>query len=249
MGLILILGMHRSGTSCLAGALQGYGLFSGEVHEWNPFNLKGNRENQSFVDMNDMLLSKNNSSWDRPPENKIKWTTQDSTKRDQLLKKLELEAVKHSATCWGFKDPRTLLVLPFWLESITDLSVIASFRHPISVANSLHQRSGMPMEKGLALWEFYNKLLLDYLESNKDSLLVCFDLPAAKYQADLSCLVQYVGLHSEKEEKEHFFDASLRNNVKENSFEKVSLSVKNIYWQLFSYYEKQFERELFYNET
>ena len=53
---ILILGMHRSGTSCLAGSLQQQGVYLGEVHEWNPHNLKGNRENPHIMALNEGLL-------------------------------------------------------------------------------------------------------------------------------------------------------------------------------------------------
>jgi len=42
---MLILGMHRSGTSCLAGCLQAAGLISGEVNIQAMYNAKGNREN------------------------------------------------------------------------------------------------------------------------------------------------------------------------------------------------------------
>ena len=65
---ILILGMHRSGTSCLAGSLQKRGVFLGQVHEVNPHNRKGNRENQRLVDLNTKILQYNHADWDRPPQ-------------------------------------------------------------------------------------------------------------------------------------------------------------------------------------
>jgi len=43
---ILILGMHRSGTSCLAGCLEEAGLYLGDVNLKAGFNKKGNRENR-----------------------------------------------------------------------------------------------------------------------------------------------------------------------------------------------------------
>ena len=57
--VIAILGMHRSGTSCLTGSLQEAGLELGEHHTWNPYNRKGNRENQDFVDLHDAILAAN----------------------------------------------------------------------------------------------------------------------------------------------------------------------------------------------
>ena len=57
--VIAILGMHRSGTSCLTGSLQNSGLFLGECHTWNKHNERGNRENQKFVDLHDAILAAN----------------------------------------------------------------------------------------------------------------------------------------------------------------------------------------------
>ncbi len=71
--LICILGMHRSGTSCVTGSLQQAGLFLGACHTWSPHNRKGNRENQDFVDLNDDVLATNDGAWDKPPR-KLVWT-------------------------------------------------------------------------------------------------------------------------------------------------------------------------------
>ena len=65
--VICILGMHRSGTSCLTGSLQEAGLSLGDCHTWNPHNLRGNRENQAFVDLHDDILKANHGAWDAPP--------------------------------------------------------------------------------------------------------------------------------------------------------------------------------------
>ena len=47
--VVLVLGMHRSGTSCLAGSLQQAGLELGDVFTSNPFNKKGNREHRDVM--------------------------------------------------------------------------------------------------------------------------------------------------------------------------------------------------------
>jgi len=46
----------------------------------------------------------------------------------------------HSSRLWGFKDPRTLLTLDGWLEALPEVSLAATFRHPLSVAGSLQER-------------------------------------------------------------------------------------------------------------
>ena len=81
---ILILGMHRSGTSCLAGSLQQRGLFLGEVYEARPHNRKGNRENQRIMDLNNAVLATSDGAWDRPPA-RLSWERAAAIERDAIV--------------------------------------------------------------------------------------------------------------------------------------------------------------------
>lgn len=89
---IMILGMHRSGTSCLAGSLQSAGLCLGSVSISNTYNPKGNRENSLIMLLNDELLNYNNSNWCSPPPTKLNWeekhTNQAKKNHNQPQKKL-----------------------------------------------------------------------------------------------------------------------------------------------------------------
>ena len=63
---ICVLGMHRSGTSCLTGILQNFGVELGEVFTENPHNKRGNRENSRIVFLNEALLTYNDAAWNKP---------------------------------------------------------------------------------------------------------------------------------------------------------------------------------------
>ena len=165
--MLCVLGMHRSGTSCLTGSLQDAGVELGDFHSWNPHNLKGNRENQKIVDINDAVLSANNAAWDQPRHD-ITWPTELTTAAQKLI------ASYRDIGIFGFKDPRTLLTLDGWIEICPQLEFIGIFRHPRAVADSLKTRSGMPVSKGLALWESYNRRLFSYWERYQFPVL-CFD--------------------------------------------------------------------------
>ncbi|MFD2233067.1 hypothetical protein [Phaeospirillum tilakii] len=67
MRTILILGMHRSGTSCLTGMLEQAGLPLGEVNTVSRHNRKGNRENNEVMRLNDAVLAASGGRWDQPP--------------------------------------------------------------------------------------------------------------------------------------------------------------------------------------
>lgn len=185
--VLCILGMHRSGTSCLTGSLQEAGLALGDCHTWNPHNRKGNRENQAFVDLNDAVLAANNSAWDRPPE-KVAWTGA------QLQEARALLGAHAAEEIFGFKDPRTLLVLDGWKRACPDMEFVGIFRHPLAVARSLNKRSGMPFSQGLGLWARYNSLLLREYRVGEFPLL-CFDEAEDLLQEKIACAARNLGLN------------------------------------------------------
>jgi hypothetical protein len=186
---ICILGMHRSGTSCLAGSLQAASLFGGKVVEYATDNLKGNRENLSIVQLNDQILADNNGSWDNPPV-AINYTAKHQQKRDSLLEKLNSQSL-----VWMFKDPRTLLTLSFWQEGIANLLLIGTFRHPLKVALSLYQRQSIsiPLREGIKLWIHYNDLMLKAF-NQAPFPLICFDLPQLEYLAKLKEIINQLNI-------------------------------------------------------
>jgi hypothetical protein len=190
MRAVLVVGMHRSGTSCLAGSLQQRGLYLGEAQEWNRNNRKGNREDLRVVRLNSAVLAHSGGAWDRPPA-ALAWTPRHARERDEIVSLLCAGA---STESWGFKDPRTLLTLPFWLEGIADpVTLVGSFRHPAQVARSLHARGQVPFGEGVALWRRYNELLLEEYR-RRPFPLVCFDLPERDYLSQLDRLASSIGL-------------------------------------------------------
>ena len=184
---VIILGMHRSGTSALAGSLQQCGLYLGEVQERSPHNPKGNRENREIMHLNNAVLAANGGSWDKPPKS-VLWNTEHRKLRDDLI------AHYPADRAWGFKDPRTVLVLDGWLEALPDARMIGTFRHPWAVTASLRKRMpGLAEAACLEMWRVYNQCLLDVVD--RDSCkLVCFDVGPSDYVAAVSRLAMELGL-------------------------------------------------------
>lgn len=200
---VLILGMHRSGTSCLAGSLQEAGLYLGEVNTAAPHNAKGNRENHAIMDLQDDLLRANGGNWDAPPAQVI-WKTEHRARRDAIIATYPIDRI------WGFKDPRTLLTLPGWLEALPSVRFVGTFRHPLAVAASLHARNGLALEKCLTLWTIYNRLLLDY-HRQFDFPMVCFDWSPERYRQRLLTITPTLNLIVPTAGFS-FFESALRRN-------------------------------------
>ena len=123
---IVIIGMHRTGTSMLTRMLEQLGLFCG----WRK---QGDHEALLFLGLNDWILEQAHGSWDHPEtlpellaEPKVRGLVRDhleftlaSPRRLSFLgPRLSLQhgSVGELDGPWGWKDPRTTFTLPLWLE-------------------------------------------------------------------------------------------------------------------------------------
>ena len=174
---ILVLGMHRSGTSCLARMLAAGGLASaGEaVRNWD--NARGHFEMLDAVRLNEAVLAHSGGHWLSPPTD-VRWTDEHAAARDRLLaaRIVDRSAERSVDRPALIKDPRTLLTLPFWRASRVPFHAVAIVRHPLAVARSLESWRGTPIAEGIALWTAHNEALLAD-RATHDFALIDFDAP------------------------------------------------------------------------
>jgi len=232
MTCICVLGMHRSGTSCLTGIMQNIGVELGQVHTKNAANKRGNRENSAVVSLNEKLLKINGATWYQPVVISH-WGWRHKFARKKIISILR----SHPSEFWGFKDTRTLFTLDFWLEGIIkageEVRFIGTFRHPLQVARSLNRRDGAPIEQCLKLWQIYNTRLIE-LARAKDFDLVDFDLPDEEYLNDAITKLTKLGLNPEKAVKAgEFFDPRLRNTIdSDDQNEVLPADIRALYAEL-----------------
>jgi hypothetical protein len=219
--VISILGMHRSGTSCLTGSLEEAGVYLGNVQRKNPYNLKGNCEHLKIMELHEDLFATNGGSWDNPPDN-VKWLDKHRKLRDEIIREYE------TIPFWGFKDPRVLFALDGWMEVLPDISLIGTFRYPLATARSLERRNQFPLEKGFQIWLAYNTKLLEYYDK-KAFPIISFDVDEDVYKHKLTELLPLLGLTA-PQESFNFFAAELRNVV-DKSYQLPG-NVQNLYDRL-----------------
>ncbi|MHA6288818.1 sulfotransferase family protein [Maricaulis sp. CAU 1757] len=205
---VLVLGMHRSGTSCLAGCLEEAGLWLGEVNRAAAFNKKGNRENRAAMDLNDVVLAAAGAAWDNPPAEPPAWSDEARARRDEILAGYPDDRV------WGLKDPRCLLTLDGWLERL-DPRHVGTFRHPLEVAASLQRRAEawngeLDIEHGLALWRAYNARLLAR-HDDQAFPIIRYDQDADRYLDRVRGVAGDLGLPAP--DAITFLDSSLRHEA------------------------------------
>lgn len=184
---VAVIGMHRSGTSCLAGCLEDLGLTLGPVNTSAPHNLKGNRENPRFWPIHDAVLARVGASWDRPPAEPVAWTRAELSELRAVLD--DYQALPHP---WGFKDPRATVLLDGWFEVLPDLRLVASFRRPLAVAGSLRVRNGFDAAHALAAWAGYNRAVLRWAHTPAMVAVVDYDDPA--YEVRVRTVAGQLGL-------------------------------------------------------
>jgi hypothetical protein len=199
----LVLGMHRSGTSCLAGLLETTGLYLGKVSRHNRHNEKGNLENEAVQAVNTAILQQFGGTWSNPP------ARIDSKQIDPKPLLQALQTIGQHER-WVIKDPRILLTLDEWLPLMTRCQMIGTFRHPVAVARSLEMRNGMPLDEGVKLWTVYNERLVD-LHRRRAFPLLNFDLEPSSYLQQFSQACELLDLTVNAAAAAEFYEPELVN--------------------------------------
>ncbi len=161
---LLVVGMHRSGTSAVTGAL-GYLGFAVPVAQdrWEPSpDNPDHWESRALGNHDDALLERLGGTWDRPPDPELDWESDPGLGIDEVGDPTEAAGKAFpnpGPIVW--KDPRTCLLMPYWLARIPKpVAAVFIWRSPLSVARSLQARDGMHLADGVALWERYNRSAL-----------------------------------------------------------------------------------------
>lgn len=169
--IVLVIGMHRSGTSAVAGILHLNGIAMGSEKSIRPKplpqNPKGFYENYDFRKINDSILKRagyrvKSFSTEIPA---VHASARIVAKMGKLVEKQMSEYED-----WGWKDPRTCLTLDNWLSIIREMdelektSVVFVTRRAAAVAQSLKERNGLDLDEGLTLWRLYNERALEVTE-------------------------------------------------------------------------------------
>lgn len=172
--VIVITGMHRSGTSLTASLLKEHGVNIGKnLVGSNYGNIKGHFENIDFVEFHKAILRDNGlDELGCVAEDQIAVTSNQWEQAKQLIE--QNQDPNHP---WGWKDPRTTLLLNFWSEILPEANFIFVYRSPWEVVDSLYRRStdekliNCP-EMAVKMWIFYNQKILNFYRQNHQKCLL-----------------------------------------------------------------------------
>jgi hypothetical protein len=164
---VLVLGMHRSGTSATTRALNLLGLATCAeddlLHDPRG-NAKGHWESVSLVAANADLLDEMGRAWWCPPRpGDDYWQDAEGVTRSAEELAASFDAV-HPTVPWVWKDPRTSVTLPLWRHALRrPMAAVVTVRNPMEVAASLTERNELSPQLGVAIWARSTRLLLTHL--------------------------------------------------------------------------------------
>ena len=159
---ILVLGMHRSGTSVLTGGLGLYGAWVGEEAELTGRNVEnpyGFWERRDVRQVCDGLLYAAGADWWKVASFDTA-AIPHAILAHQRRRFEKVIALLNRHDAWVIKEPRLCLLLPVLADFLTDSVCIHVVRNPLEVARSLQVRNGFSIPAGIALWEVYNRRAL-----------------------------------------------------------------------------------------
>lgn len=221
---IVILGMHRSGTSLLAGILVRLGLDLGSrLIEANEFNPGGHWEHRAVVLIHDRYLKARRSNW-----HDLRPRPQEWYQAGRLVERCKRRLVQvltrdfSDSRIWGIKDPRMCRLGPMWQDVFDRLGskpgFIVLFRHPAEVAASLDRRGdGFTPGKSALLW-LRHVLEGERFARSGPRLFLSYESILADWQTAVRQITEFFNIEWLKAEEkvpgiEAFVSPALRHHV------------------------------------
>ena len=182
--VLVVAGMHRSGTSFLASALHRAGCAMGDdLLPADSHNRRGYFEDIEFLELNRRMLAATTAA-DSPGHPDWGWTERVDAApsegdleafvadADALVTRHRRAATDRGVRCWGWKDPRTSVLLDFWNARVPDARYVFVYRAPWDVANSMQRLcADLFLERpdfAYRIWHHYNRELLAFARRHRD---------------------------------------------------------------------------------
>lgn len=159
---LILLGMHRSGTSVVTGLLGLCGAWVGDQKELTGAgkeNPKGFFERRDIRNICDSLLFSAGADWWKVSDFQAPMVPDDALAEFGPKFGNIVNGLKAHGPC-VIKEPRLCLLFPLLHEFVEFPVIVHTIRNPVEIAKSLRTRNNFAISQGLALWEFYIRCAL-----------------------------------------------------------------------------------------
>lgn len=239
---VIIVGMHRSGTTMITQILEQLGLFVGQTKD-------DNWEARLFQLLNDTLLHTCGGAWDNPApvyqllnhEPLITLATDyicNVLKSPHLISYMGIgsylrrRALQNLTSPWGWKDPRNILFLRIWIRLFPNAILVYVRRHGVDVAASLRTRVLTILDKGNWRKQHHNiPMLLNPIRSRAAFSPRCYSLEGAfslweeymNFAEREMCNIEYLQI-----DYESFLQDPVPNALRLGEYCKLNISRKQV---------------------
>ena len=220
---IIVIGMHRSGTTLLTRMLEVCGVFWG-VHK-DEYN-----EAKSFQALNEKLFAMANCSWDNPEPVEALFADPLLANEAETMVRRSMDAhffsshlgwrwkphhhpLSNFCNPWGWKDPRNIFTLPVWRRIFPRARIIHILRNGVDVAASLWRRETsrpegfdhphysprcQSLDGCFTLWKSYVLRARRHVSKIENAVEIRFEHLIEKPEATLHSLADFIGLQSDE---------------------------------------------------
>jgi hypothetical protein len=221
---IIVLGMHRSGTSLTAELVGRWGAYGSEQDMVQPskWNARGYWEYAPLVRFNDRLLQAVDSKWNVPPSEDDALVLERLARKGPYRKKALqlLDKMRTAGRTWFWKDPRLSILLPFWRRLWKDVTYVVVVRDPLDIALSLRARDHLPISASLLLWQWYMVEILRWTRTQRSKIFVGYDSLLDRGAAECARLSKFLDAEcrpGEKLDMNEALDPTLRRHRNSSS--------------------------------
>ena len=240
MPTYIVLGMHRSGTSAVAGMLDRLGVRMGPKtagsgwigRHWS--NPMGHFENPDLVWLNGRILDYDGSGVHESPS----WA-EIPQRAQALAHDIDRTLLATAGDLWGWKDPWSVLTIEEFLPRLHDPRFIFVFRDPVQVAQSLLRRDGTGLEESHRIAARFASQLKEIASRHTEipRLELQFEEVMHHPAETVDRLAAFAGLHPSPEQRRAaealiVDEGSLRSLARELAIRELATYPKWLAWLL-----------------
>ena len=231
--VLIITGMHRSGTSLLSQYLSQCGLHIGKelinfdtISSQSAYN--GHHEDKDFFEFHREIMARVRIYGFPTNELQLLLFRINSSDRQTARKLIKS---RENLAQWGWKDPRTTLFLDFWHDLIVAPKYLFVYREPLLVVDSLLRRGtdkhilNKPII-ALRSWKVFNRQLIKFWHKHQD-ICVLYNIAdlATNYHSLIDHLNSKLGIHLQQTDLSKIY----RKDALKQQLSKASQTIKMKY--------------------
>lgn len=202
---VVLMGLARSGTSTITGALHLLGVDMGAGAYGDKWNPKGSFEDRDFQKLHKEIFDQagdGTSYWNPPTYQSLMALKNDLAPRIESF----IESKAKGKTLWGWKHTRTILTIDLFLEYLRNPCFVVMYRNPVATARSCVKHTEryedkVDFHRALNLVHFYHGELLRFFDRHPElpKIIVAYEELVAKPREEAIRIAEFLSISPSEE--------------------------------------------------